>query len=87
MSKEFDDCQSPREERLPEREADHARNKRFVGALEALHSGRLDGLPTSPAAIRDAWDYVEGRRTLDEIIEDVVIRHTRIPDGPEERPR
>lgn len=64
-----------------------SRDKRFIGALEALHSGRLDGLPMTAAAVRDAWDYVEGRRTLDEIIEDVIIRHTRVPDNPEELSR
>ena len=57
-----------------------SRDERLVGALEALHSVRLDGLPTTPGAIRDAWDYVEGRRTLDELIEDVVRRHTRSPE-------
>ncbi|MFE7065564.1 hypothetical protein [Microbacterium sp. NPDC057658] len=64
-----------------------SRDERFIGALEALHSGRLDGLPTTPAAVRDAWDYVEGRRTLDQIIEDVIIRHTRVPEGLEELER
>lgn len=29
--------------------------------------------------------YVEGRRTLDELIQDVIARHTRTPDGPKER--
>lgn len=54
-----------------------SRDERLVGALEAMRSCRLDGLRPSPAAIRDAWDYVEGRHTLDEIIQDVVRRHTR----------
>ncbi|KQR49808.1 hypothetical protein ASF87_10315 [Microbacterium sp. Leaf161] len=58
-----------------------AREKRAKGAAEALHSGVLDGLSPSPAAARDAQDYVDGRRTLDEIIEDVRRRHTRRPKG------
>ncbi|MBT2496214.1 hypothetical protein J7E45_11405 [Microbacterium sp. ISL-59] len=37
-----------------------SRDERFIGSLEALHSVRLDGLRVTPAAIRDAWDYVEG---------------------------
>lgn len=56
-----------------------AREKRAKGAAEALHSGVLDGLSPSPAAVSDARDYVDGRRTLDEIVEDVVRRHTRRP--------
>lgn len=54
-----------------------SREERLNGVLEAFHSCRLDGLRPTRAAIRDAWDYVEGRRTLDELIEDVVRRHTR----------
>ncbi|MBT9405175.1 antitoxin VbhA family protein, partial [Salmonella enterica subsp. enterica serovar Typhimurium] len=46
-----------------------------------FHSCRLDGLQPSRAAICDGWDYIEGRRTLDEIIEDVVRRHTRGSHG------
>ncbi len=57
-----------------------AREKRAMGAAEALHSGVLDGLSPSPAALQDAQDYVDGRRTLDEIIEDVRRRHTRRPE-------
>lgn len=53
------------------------REERLNGVLEAFHSARLDGLTGTPAAVRDAWDYVEGRRTLDELIEDVRRRHTR----------
>ncbi|MCM3778800.1 antitoxin VbhA family protein [Microbacterium hydrocarbonoxydans] len=61
-------------------EDDHiAHEKRANGAAEALHSGVLDGLPPSPEALRDAKDYIDGRRTLDEIIEDVRRRHTRRP--------
>lgn len=53
------------------------RQQRLDGVLEAFHSCRLDGLPLSRAAVRDGWDYIEGRRTLDQLIEDVVRRHTR----------
>lgn len=55
--------------------------RRAHGVAEALHSGVLDGRTPSPAAVQDAWDYIEGRRTLDEIIEDVIRRHTRVHDG------
>lgn len=54
-----------------------SREERLNGVLEAFHSCRLDGLQSSRAAIRDGWDYIDGRRILDEIIEDVVRRHTR----------
>lgn len=53
------------------------RARRAKGAAEALHSGTLDGLPPTPDALRDAQDYIDGHRTLDEIIGDVVRRHTR----------
>lgn len=36
----------------------------------------VDGLAPTPDALRDAQDYIHGCRTLDEIIEDVVDRHT-----------
>lgn len=57
------------------------REMRLNGVLEAFHSCQLDGLPPTRGAIRDGWDYIEGRRTLDEIIEDVRRRHTRPPEG------
>lgn len=55
--------------------------RRANGAAEALYSGVLDGRTPSPGAVQDAWDYIEGRRTLDEVIEHVVRRHTRKPAG------
>lgn len=58
-----------------------SREERLKGVLEAFASCRLDGLPITAAAIRDGWDYVESRRTLDEIIEDAVRRHRRADDG------
>lgn len=57
-----------------------SREERLNGVLEAFHSCQLGGLHPTRAAIRDAWDYVDGRRTLDEIIEDVVRRHPRPSD-------
>lgn len=54
-----------------------AREKRMKSTAESLHSGVLDGRRPSPDAIRDAQEYIDGRRTLDELIEDVVRRHTR----------
>jgi len=56
---------------------DLEREKRAKGTAEALHAGVLDGLSPSPGALRDAEDYVAGRRTLDELIEDVLRRHAR----------
>lgn len=58
-----------------------AREKRAKSAAEALHSTALDGLAPTPDALRDAQDYIDGRRTLDEIIEDVRRRHARRPKG------
>lgn len=53
------------------------RDERLRTTLESMHCMRLSGLSPSHAAIRDACDYVEGRRTLDELIDDVIRRHTR----------
>lgn len=66
---------------------ERSREDRLNGVLEAFHSARLDGLRPTRAAIRDAWDYIEGRRSLEQLIEDVVRRHTRRPKGDtEEKP-
>ncbi|GAA2073837.1 antitoxin VbhA family protein [Microbacterium hatanonis] len=51
-------------------------DQRRRGVEEAFASLRLDGLKPTAAALQDAEDYIEGRRTLDEIIADVVARHT-----------
>ncbi|WP_372446053.1 antitoxin VbhA family protein [Microbacterium maritypicum] len=59
------------------------REQRINGAAEALHSAVLDGLKPTPRALRDAQDYIDGARSLEEIIEDVRRRHTR---SPEEEP-
>lgn len=50
--------------------------QRRVGVEESFASLRLAGLHPTRAALNDAEDYVEGRRTLDEIIADAVSRHT-----------
>lgn len=55
------------------------RQERLNGVLEAFHSCQLDELRPTRDAVRDGWDYVEGRRSLDEIIEDVIQRHTQTP--------
>ncbi|WP_341974014.1 antitoxin VbhA family protein [Microbacterium sp. LWO13-1.2] len=57
--------------------ADEARRRR--GVENAFADLRLDGRSPSPGALQDAADYIYGRRTLDEIIEDVRRRHTRLP--------
>lgn len=51
--------------------------QRQAGVAESFATLRLEGMEPSPAAKHDADDYIEGRRTLDEIIVDVVARHTR----------
>lgn len=56
---------------------DLAPEERRRDVEEAFASLRLDGLKPTEAALRDAEDYIEGRRTLEEIITDVVARHTR----------
>ena len=53
------------------------KEQRRAGVAESFATLRLEGMQPTPAAERDADDYIEGRRTLDEIIVDVVARHTR----------
>lgn len=60
--------------------ADIDRDWQIRNVAESLHDATLDGLKPTPQALRDAQDYVDGRRTLDEILEDVRRRHTRGPD-------
>ncbi|WP_431694248.1 metallophosphoesterase [Microbacterium maritypicum] len=60
--------------------ADIDHDWRIRNVAESLHDVTLDGLKPSPQALRDAQDYVDGRRTLEELIEDVRRRHTRNPD-------
>lgn len=51
--------------------------QRRAGVAESFATLRLEGIEPSLAAKSDADDYVEGRRSLDEILADVVARHTR----------
>lgn len=53
------------------------REQRIKTTAEAMHSAVLDGLRPTAQARRDAQDYIDGVRTLEEIIEDVRRRHTR----------
>jgi len=53
------------------------REKRAASVAKSLDSMAVDGRAPSPDALRDAQDYVDGRRSLDELIEDVRRRHTR----------
>lgn len=55
------------------------RDWRIRNVAESLHEATLDGLKPTPQAVQDAQDYVDGRRTLEEILEDVRRRHTRRP--------
>lgn len=59
------------------------RKRRRASVEKVFDDFRLDGLTPSPAALRDAEDSIEGRRTLDEIIKDVVDRHTRTREKDE----
>ncbi|QDE34844.1 metallophosphatase family protein [Microbacterium foliorum] len=63
--------------------ADIDRDWRIRNVAESLHDATLDGVRPSREALRDARDYINGRRTLEELIEDVRRRHTR---NPEEKP-
>lgn len=56
------------------------REQRANSVAEALHTGVLDGLKPTRRALQDAQDYVDGVRTLDEILDDAVRRHARNPD-------
>lgn len=56
------------------------RERRKKTVAESLHSGVLDGLKPTPQALRDAQDYIDGLRSLEELIEDVRRRHTRDPE-------
>lgn len=63
--------------------ADIDRDWRIRNVTESLHDATLDGLKPTFQALRDAQDYVDGRRSLEELIEDVRRRHTRNPlEGP-----
>jgi hypothetical protein len=55
------------------------REQREAGVAESLASMRLSGMTPTPAASRDAEDYIAGRRGLDEIVIDAVARPTRVP--------
>lgn len=60
-------------------QADIDRDWRARSVAESLHEATLDGLKPSPQALEDAQDYIDGRRTLEQLIEDVRRRHTRRP--------
>ncbi|MFC0195403.1 hypothetical protein ACFFIR_00850 [Microbacterium arthrosphaerae] len=51
--------------------------RRRRGVEKAFACARLDGVQPSAAALADAESYIRGARTLDELIDDVVARHTR----------
>ena len=61
-------------------QADIDRDRRRRTVAESLHDATLDGLKPTPQALRDAQDYIDGLRSLEEILEDVRRRHTRNPD-------
>ncbi|GAA1230252.1 hypothetical protein JOF42_000373 [Microbacterium phyllosphaerae] len=60
------------------------RERRAKRVAQTLDSWALDGLSPTPDALRDAQNYIDGHRTLDEIIEDVRRRHTRHPEESSE---
>lgn len=53
------------------------RERRAASVAKSMDSMAVDGLQPTPDALRDASDYIDGRRTLEEIVEDVRRRHTR----------
>lgn len=53
------------------------RREREDGVAESFATLRLEGMEPTEDVIRDAEDYIEGRRTLDELLDDVVSRYTR----------
>ncbi|WP_301110822.1 metallophosphoesterase [Microbacterium sp.] len=55
------------------------RERRAASVVKSMNSMAVDGLAPTPDALRDAQDYLDGHRSLDEIIEDVRRRHTRRP--------
>ncbi|WP_372968406.1 metallophosphoesterase [Microbacterium sp.] len=57
------------------------RERREKSVAQTMDSWAVDGLSPSPGALRDARDYIDGRRSLDELIEDVRRRHTRQPEA------
>lgn len=62
------------------KDAHQTREQRMNSTAEALYSGVLDGRKPTPQALRDAHDYIDGVRTLEQLIEDVRRRHTRSPE-------
>ena len=56
------------------------RERRAASVARSMDSMAVDEIAPSTDALRDAQDYVDGRRTLDELAEGVVRRHTRRPD-------
>lgn len=61
-------------------DAHSKREGRAASVASSMNSTAVDGFTPSPDALRDARDYIDGRRSLDEIIEDVNRRHTRRPE-------
>lgn len=57
------------------------RERRAESVARTMDSWAVDGFSPTPGAIDDAQKYIYGRRTLDELIEDVRRRHTRHPDA------
>lgn len=62
-------------------QTDIDRDRRRRTVAKSLHDATLDGLKPTPRALRDAQDYIDGVRSLEEILEDVRRRHTRNPDA------
>lgn len=56
------------------------RERRAESVVRSMNSMAVDGLAPTPDALRDAQDYIDGRRSLDEILDDVRRRHTRRPE-------
>lgn len=61
-----------------QREAERAeRERRAASVAKSMDSMAVGGVAPSSDALSDAQDYIDGRRALDEVVEDVRRRHTR----------
>ncbi|GEC74191.1 metallophosphoesterase [Microbacterium maritypicum] len=57
------------------------RERRAESVARTMDSWAVDGLSPTPDALDDAQKYIDGRRSLDELIDDVRRRHTRPREG------
>lgn len=56
---------------------DLERERRAKSVSRTIDSWAVDGLSPTPAALRDAQEYIDGHRSLEELLDEVRQRHTR----------